>query len=307
MKIYSCIKDFNPVKNAIVTIGTFDGVHLGHQAVFNQMKAEAKKRNGETVVVTFYPHPRIVLGLDSANLKFIKTQEKKIQCIERAGIDHLIIVEFTKEFAKTSSEVFIKELIIDKIKPKVLIIGYDHQFGKDREGSFKQLMELSTQHNFIVRKIEEQDVEGVTISSTIIRNLLNQGEITEANRLLGHEYSITGIVVRGQSIGHNLGFPTANIEVEDEYKLIAAVGVYACRVYYGNKEYKGMSNIGHRPTIDHGDLTIEVNIFDFNKPIYGEEITITFVQRMRDEHKFENIEALKEQLAKDKIEALRIL
>jgi len=312
LKIYNCIKDFKPVNNAVVTIGTFDGVHLGHQAVFNQMKVEATKISGETVVVTFYPHPRIVLEQENSNLKFIKTQEKKIQHIEKAGINHLIIVEFTKEFAKTTSEVFIKNLIIDIIHPKILIIGYDHQFGNNREGSFELLNRLGKQSGFDVKQVDAKNIGKTTISSTKIRDLLIQGDITVANKLLGHEYSITGKVVRGQSIGHNIGFPTANIEVSDEYKLIAAVGVYACRVHYMDETYKGMANIGFRPTIDKVNIlnvwiTIEVNIFDFNKVIYGKDITISFVKRMRDEHKFENIEALKTQLALDKINTLKIL
>lgn len=307
MKIYNCIKDFQPVINPVVTIGTFDGVHLGHQAVFEQMRVEAKRVKGETVVITFHPHPRIILGLDSSNLKFVKTEKKKIEHIAKAGIDNLIIIEFTKEFASISSEQFIKDLLVDYIHPKVLIIGYDHQFGNNREGSIELLTSMGNQYGFIVKKVESQDVGDITISSTKIRNLLNQGDIAGANKLLGHEYSITGKVVTGKSIGHNLGFPTANIEVADEYKLIAAVGVYACRVHFHGITYKGMSNIGFRPTIEQGDLTIEVNIFDFDKDIYGKEITISFVKRMRDEHKFENIEALKTQLAKDKIQALIIL
>lgn len=307
MKIYNCIKDFQPVINPVVTIGTFDGVHLGHQAVFEQMRVEAKRVKGETVVITFHPHPRIILGLDSSNLKFVKTEKKKIEHIAKAGIDNLIIIEFTKEFASISSEQFIKDLLVDYIHPKVLIIGYDHQFGNNREGSIELLTSMGNQYGFIVKKVESQDIGDITISSTKIRNLLNQGDIAGANKLLGHEYSITGKVVTGKSIGHNLGFPTANIEVADEYKLIAAVGVYACRVHFHGITYKGMSNIGFRPTIEQGDLTIEVNIFDFDKDIYGKEITISFVKRMRDEHKFENIEALKTQLAKDKIQALIIL
>lgn len=307
MKIYNCIKDFQPVINPVVTIGTFDGVHLGHQAVFEQMRVEAKRVKGETVVITFHPHPRIILGLDSSNLKFVKTEKKKIEHIAKAGIDNLIIIEFTKEFASISSEQFIKDLLVDHIHPKVLIIGYDHQFGNNREGSIELLTSMGNQYGFIVKKVESQDIGDITISSTKIRNLLNQGDIAGANKLLGHEYSITGKVVTGKSIGHDLGFPTANIEVADEYKLIAAVGVYACRVHFHGITYKGMSNIGFRPTIEQGDLTIEVNIFDFDKDIYGKEITISFVKRMRDEHKFENIEALKTQLAKDKIQALIIL
>jgi len=307
LKTYNCIKDFKSNKNTVVTIGAFDGVHLGHQAIFKQMRNEAKKINGETVVITFSPHPRIVLGIDTDNLKFIKTEKNKLQCIEKAGIDHLIIINFTKEFASIPSDIFIKDYIVDIIHPKVFIIGYDNHFGNNREGSIDILKTLSNQFGFIVKKVDAVKINDTTASSTEIRNQLTQGNITEANRLLGHEYSITGKVVRGQSIGHNIGFPTANIEVADEYKLIAAVGVYACRVHCLDKIYMGMSNIGFRPTIDNGGLTIEVNIFDFNKVIYGKEITISFVKRMRNERKFINIEALKTQLALDKIEALRIL
>jgi riboflavin kinase/FMN adenylyltransferase len=306
MKISNCLREFEPVPNAVVTVGTFDGVHLGHRAIFDKMKAKAKEIGGETVVITFYPHPRIVLGLDSENLKFINTQEKKINRIEDAGIDHLIIIPFNKEFASLSSEEFIR-LILDKINPKVVVIGYDHHFGKGREGSFELLSEIGKKEGFEVIRVEALYMDGVPISSTKIRDLLKAGKVALANKYLGYEYSITGKVVRGQSIGHILGFPTANIEVADEYKLIAAVGVYACRVEYMGRVYKGMSNIGYRPTIDHGDLTIEVNIFDFNQQIYGEQITITFVDRLRDEKKFKDREALKAQLTKDRETALKIL
>ncbi|MCF6172134.1 MAG: bifunctional riboflavin kinase/FAD synthetase [Bacteroidales bacterium] len=307
MKIYNCIKDFKPVPNPVVTIGTFDGVHLGHQAVFDQMKREAKKIKGETVVITFFPHPRIVLGLNSKNLKFINTQEKKINRIEAAGIDHLVIVSFTKQFAGLSSEDFLRDLVIGKIKPAKVIIGYDHHFGKNREGSFELLLKMGNDFGFEVDEVEARLAGGTTVSSTKIRKLLEAGEVCQANELLGYEYSITGKVVKGKSIGRKLGFPTANIEIADEYKLIAADGVYACRVYWMGNAYKGMSNIGFRPTIDHGELTIEVNIFDFNQTIYGEEITISFVERMRDEKKFESLEALTAQLVKDKKAALELL
>lgn len=303
MKIYKCIKDFKPVKNAVVTIGTFDGVHLGHQAVFNQMKEEAKKINGETVVITFFPHPRIVLGNDNKDIKFIKTETNKIHHIEKAGIDHLIIVEFTKEFAASTSEDFVKDMIMKYIDPKVVIIGYDHHFGKKREGSFDRLTELGEQYGFKVVRVDVINNDNVTVSSTKIRTLLCEGSIAEANRLLGHEYSITGKVVSGQSMGRNMGFPTANIEVADEYKLIAAIGVYACHVQINDDTYLGMSNIGYRPTVDKSKdaaISIEVNVFDFNRDIYGSEITISFVKRIRDEKKFENIEALINQLVKDK-------
>lgn len=307
MKIYNCIKDFLPVDNAIVTIGTFDGVHHGHQAIFNKMREDAKKIKGYTVVITFYPHPRIVLGLDSTNLRFINTQEKKINRIEESGIDFLVIVPFTKDFASLSSEEFITDFVVEKVNPIKIITGYDHHFGKDREGGFELLSKMGEKHGFEVEKVEAQIVNDLKVSSTRVRKLLEAGKVKAANSFLGYEYSITGKVVKGQSIGRDMGFPTANIEVSDEYKLIAAVGVYACRVEYMGKFYKGMSNIGFRPTIDHGDLTIEVNIFEFDQQIYGEEITIYFVDRMRDEHKFKNIKALQKQLVKDREQALKIL
>lgn len=307
MKIYNCIKDFQPIDNAIVTIGTFDGVHLGHQAIFNKMKEDARKVKGYTVVITFYPHPRIVLGLDSSNLKFINTQERKINRIEEAGIDFLVIVPFTKEFASLTSEEFITDFVVEKVKPVKIVTGYDHHFGKDREGGYELLKEMGETHGFEVEEVQARIVNDVKVSSTRIRKLLEAGKVKAANTFLGYEYSITGKVVKGQSLGRDMGFPTANIEVSDEYKLIAAVGVYACRVEYMGKYYKGMSNIGFRPTIDRGELTIEVNIFDFDQLIYNDEITIYFVDRMRDEHKFKNIEALKEQLVKDREETLRIL
>lgn len=307
MKIYNCIKDFQPVENTIVTIGTFDGVHLGHQAIFDKMKEDARKINGHTVVITFYPHPRIVLGLDSEQLRFINTQEKKINRIEEAGIDSLIIVQFTKEFAALSSEAFITDFVIEKVNPVKIITGYDHHFGKNRRGGYELLSEMGREYGFSVEKVEARYVNDTKVSSTRIRKLLEAGKVKAANTFLGYEYSITGKVVKGHSLGRDMGFPTANIEVSDEYKLIAAVGVYACRVEYLGKKYKGMSNIGYRPTINEGDLTIEVNIFDFDQQIYNEEITIYFVVRMRDEQKFENINALKEQLVKDREHALKIL
>jgi riboflavin kinase/FMN adenylyltransferase len=307
VKIYNCIKDFKTVKNAVVTVGTFDGVHMGHQAIFNIMKQEAETIDGETVVITFYPHPRIVLGLDSEYLKFINTQEKKINRLEESGIDHLIIVSFNKEFAGISSEEFINDLVVEKIHPKIVVTGFDHHFGKDRGGSFDMLSKIGEEKGFKVIKVEAQYVNDVPVSSTKIRKLLNSGAVLAANNFLGYEYSITGKVVKGKSIGRNIGFPTANIEVADEYKLIAAVGVYACRVTYMGKLYKGMCNIGYRPTVDHGDLTIEVHIFDFDQQIYGEEITIIFVDRMRDERKFDSLTELSQQLKRDKENTLKIL
>ncbi len=307
MEIINCIKNFKSVPNAIVTIGTFDGVHLGHRAVFDKMKTDAKTIGGKTVVLTFYPHPRLILNKDIKNLKFINTQAKKIERLKAAGIDYLIIIPFTKEFAELSSEQFLKQYIVDIIKPVKMVIGYDHHFGKNRRGSFDLLLNLGYEYNFAVEKVSPLIIDGITISSTKIRNLLKEGKVSEANDLLGYEYSITGKVVRGNGIGRTIGYPTANISIKDEYKLIAANGVYACRVETEGKIFSGMGNIGTRPTIDHGELTIEVNIFDFDKKIYDEEITIFFVTRLRNERKFSNLETLKGQLASDKKHTIELL
>jgi riboflavin kinase/FMN adenylyltransferase len=301
VKIYQCIRDFEAVAHPIVTIGTFDGVHLGHQAIFSKMKEEAGRTGGETIVITFFPHPRLVLYQDSVNLKFINTREKKIERLEKIGIDHLIIIPFTKEFARNSSEQFVTDYVVKYVHPAKVIIGYDHHFGKNREGNFQLLERLKQKLGYEVEEVPPFYVDGAPVSSTRIRDLLHDGNVKEANRMLGYEYAITGKVVRGQRIGHKIGFPTANLEIPNEYKLITANGVYVCRVLLGNRILKGMGNIGVRPTIDHGDLTIEVHIFDFDEDIYDEKITIQFVDRLRDEKKFENLEALKAQLAKDKV------
>lgn len=307
MKVYHNIEDFKGVENPIVTIGTFDGVHVGHQKIISRMKELAQKLNGETVLITFYPHPRLVIHPDSKNLKFINTQERKIKLIEKTGVDHLIVIKFTHEFSKLTSSNFIQKYLVEQIKTRKLIIGYDHHFGKNRLGDFKTLYDLGHQFGFDVEKIPAQDVENIAVSSTKIRKALEAGKIKKANLLLGYEYSITGIVVEGQKIGRKIGFPTANIEQADEYKLITANGVYACRVEYEGKIFKGMGNIGVRPTVNNSDLTIEVNIFDFDKEIYDEEITIYFIDRIRDEVKFDNLDGLKEQLGKDEIEVRELL
>ena len=307
MKIYHHIDEFKGVDYPVVTIGTFDGVHIGHQEIISRMKTIAEKNNGETVLFTFYPHPRLVIHPDSKHLKFINTQKRKIDLLEKTGIDHLIIIEFTREFSKITSCKFIREYISEKVKAKKLVIGYDHHFGKNRLGDFETLYDLGNELGFEVEKIAAQDVENIAVSSTKIRKALNEGKIRKANSLLGYEYSITGTVVVGNKIGRTIGFPTANIDLQDEYKLITANGVYACRVDYDGKTYLGMGNVGVRTTVNHSKLTIEVNIFDFDKDIYDETITIYFVDRIRDEIKFDSLQALGGQLSKDKITVLSIL
>jgi len=309
MKIYRNILETRNIPNAVVTIGTFDGVHLGHQAIFNKMKSLAKSVGGETVVVTFSPHPRQVLNIDSSNLRFLCTSEEKLQKFEEFGIDNVVIINFTKEFSRTPSEVFIKDYIIDHIHPAYIVVGYDHHFGKNRMGDFDLLNKLMKQYNFKVERIAAQDVENIAISSTKIRNALAVGNVKSANRLLGYNYSVTAEVVVGNKIGRTMGFPTANLELPREYMLIKG-GVYACLVEYDGTTYKAMANIGHRPTIgDRGEdqPIIEVNLFGFDGDLYGKHICVHFIDRIRDEEKFNGLEALKAQLEQDREKVKAIL
>lgn len=307
MKIYYNTEDFKKVANAVVTIGTFDGVHRGHQEILRNMVKRAHEIGGESVVVTFYPHPRQVLSNDSS-IRFISTQEEKIRHLEALGIDNLIIIKFTKEFAAISSEDFIKDYLVKNIQPAVLIIGYDHHFGKGRTGDFGMLYELGRQYHFNVERIEEQDVENVAVSSTKIRHFLAYGDIRHANMLLGYEYSYTGQVVHGQRVGHEMGYPTANIRVAKEFQLIEKPGVYATFADVDGQSFPSMTYIGKRPTLnDNRPQSIETHIIGFDKDLYGKEIKIRFVDFVRDDEKFDNFEALKRQIGIDEQRIINIL
>ena len=310
MKVFNNIAQVRNISNAVVTIGTFDGVHIGHQAIFKKMKELAQSVDGQTVVVTFSPHPRQVLNIDSSNLRFICTEEEKLKRFEQFGIDNVVVIKFTKEFARTPSDEFIKDFIIERIKPSYIVVGYDHHFGKNRMGDFELLSKLGQQFNFKVERVEAQDVDEVAVSSTKIRHALAIGDVATANRLLGYPYSVTAEVVRGNMIGRTIGFPTANLELQKEYRLINNAGVYTCLVDYNGLTYKAMANIGKRPTIgdrDDDNFIIEVNIFDFDQDIYGQHITVRFLDRIRDEVKFTGLEALKAQLNQDRERAKKML
>jgi len=259
------------------------------------------------VVVTFDSHPRLVLHPDDTSIRLINVNSRKFERLAAANIDHLIVLPFTTDFAQMPWDKFIGEIIVGQIAAKHLVVGYDHRFGNNREGSREKMQELARQHGFGVEEVEEFLIDGIEVSSTRIRKALNDGNITEANRLLGYEYSITGKVVRGNRIGHQLGFPTANIVTDDRYKLIAANGVYASRVEWNGVLYGGMSNIGIRPTINDNKFAVEVNIFDFDQEIYDECLTVYFVERLRDEIKFDSLEALKAQIKADDARIRQIL
>ena len=298
------------IKNAVVTIGTFDGVHLGHQAIFKEMHRLAREVGGETVVVTFHPHPRQVLSIGTEKLRFICSQEEKLQKFEESDIDNVVIIPFTKEFASTPSDEFIKNYIIDCLHPAVIVVGYDHHFGKNRMGDFEMLNNLGQQYGFRTVQVEAKYIDGVAVSSTKIRNFLWVGNVKAANELLGYPYSVTGTVVLGNQIGRTLGFPTANLDIANEFFMINNPGVYACQTVIDGKTYNAMANTGFRPTIgdrEEGDFIIEVNIFDFDGDLYGKRLKVWFIDRIRAEEKFNGLKALKAQLEKDREEARKLL
>lgn len=307
MKIYHGIEDFTRLKCAIVTSGTFDGVHIGHQKILQRLQETAVKTDGETVVITFWPHPRLVLNPLDTHLKLLSTFEEKAECLREYGVQHLLRIPFTKEFSQLSSNDFIRKVLVDTIGTNKLVIGYDHHFGKNREGSFEQLKENGPQYGFDVEEIPRQDVDHVAVSSTKIRAALEDGDVEAAAHLLGRPYSLSGRVIMGDRIGRTLGYPTANLEIDSAHKLVPADGIYAVRVLHGHQIHKGMLYIGTRPTIDGVKRNIEVHLFDFARDIYGETLTVYFYHRTRGDVRFENLEQLKEQLHRDKEETLKAL
>jgi riboflavin kinase/FMN adenylyltransferase len=307
MKVYTNIEDFKNVKNPVVTTGMFDGVHIGHQKIINRIREIAKEKNGETVLLTFYPHPRMVLFPDDNDLELINTQQEKIQLLEKYGIDHLIIYPFTKDFSRLSSIEFVRNILVNKINTRWLVIGYNHHFGRNREGSFEHLKEYGPTYGFDVEEIPAQDIDSIEVSSTKIRNALKCGDVKLAASYLGHYYSLNGSVQQGLQLGRQLGYPTANIAIDDKHKLIPSDGIYTVKIKHNGEVYGGMLSVGNNPTVENKGRSIEVNIFNFNKSIYNEEIAVYFIDRLRDEVKFNNLEELKVQLKQDEENSLTIL
>ncbi|MDD5571703.1 MAG: bifunctional riboflavin kinase/FAD synthetase [Bacteroidales bacterium] len=307
MKIFNNIEKFPDFKNPVITVGTFDGVHRGHQKIIEMLKSSAKELKGESVVITFEPHPRLALYLAGREIELLSTKDEKLGLLEKYGIQNTIIFDFTTEFAKMKYDEFIKEILIEKIKAKKLVVGFNHHFGFNREGNFEFLTQLSKTYNFGIEKAEQVDVNGVSVSSSKVREALLSGDIKLANDYLGYDYILTGKVVGGNKLGRNIGFPTANIQIEEASKLIPKNGVYAVVIEFDKKLFKGMLNVGIRPTFNFNMRTIEVNIFDFEDDIYNKQIKISFKERIRDEMKFLTIDALKEQINSDKIKCKNIL
>jgi len=301
VKVYRNIEEFSRLDNAIVTTGTFAGVHYGHQKIISRLEELAKQHNGESVIITFFPHPRLVLFPEDNDLKLINTLDEKIELLEKSGIDHLLIIPFTKEFSRLSSLEFIQQILVDKIGTKKLVIGYDHHFGKNREGSFEHLKHYSTEYGFEVEEIPEQDINDVAVSSTKIRNAILEGDVSVANKYLGYNFSLRGLVKKGDQIGRTLGFPTANISLAESYKIIPADGIYAVNVFIQDRKLQGMLYIGDRPTVQGKSKVIEVNIFDFSEDVYDQLIKVEFLQYIRGDKYFNSLEELKVALAKDEL------
>jgi riboflavin kinase/FMN adenylyltransferase len=304
--------DYLPVfRNAVITIGTFDGVHTGHRQIFMQMKSAAADINGETVIITFHPHPRKIVKGRPGTVQLLTTMDERISLLEGIGINHLVIVPFTGEFAEMDAETYVNNFLIRKFNPHTIIIGYDHRFGKGRSGDYKLLESLAAGYGIIVREIPEKLLNDAIISSTFIRDSLLNGEVDKAASFLGYTYFVEATVVHGQKRGRTIGYPTANLEINDSEKLVPADGVYAVKVLVkngGNAEYyNGMLNIGFRPTVDGTRKVIEVNLFDFAGDLYDKKIKVYFHRYIRGEIKFAGIDQLKAQLNIDKVEALNIL
>ena len=309
LKVYHKIEDFKQVKNLVATVGTFDGVHVGHQEIIGKLKEVAKQTDGETLLLTFFPHPRMVLFPDDDSLKLINTLKEKTELLASFGLDHLIILPFSVEFSRITPTEYIRDLLIRDIGIKTLVIGYNHQFGRNRKGNFELLEELSPVYGFDVLEITAQEINEIKVSSTKIRRAIESGDISTANDYLKYNFSLSGIVVEGDQIGRKIGFPTANIKVLEKHKLLPGNGVYAVHVTFKNHQYKGMLNIGSRPTInnDADRSSIEVHLFDMNEEFYDETIHVEFSTKLRDEIKFVNLDELKIQLHKDKEYALLVL
>lgn len=308
MQVHRNIEELPAFRNAVITIGTFDGVHMGHRQVIQKLKEEAAAINGEAVIVTFHPHPRKIVSSAILGIRLINTLEEKISLLKQIGVDHLVIVPFTEAFANQSAEDYIKDFLVANFKPHTIIIGYDHRFGRDRQGDYLLLEERSAIYNYSLKEIPKHILDNISISSTNIREDILHNRIETANKLLGYEFFFSGEVVHGDKLGRQLGYPTANLKIHNEEKILPGNGIYA--VYgelEGSQRYKGMMSIGFRPTVDGKKRVIEVNLFDFNEQIYGRELRVYVKKYLREEVKFESLEKLVQQIDRDKEESLKIL
>lgn len=308
MQVYRDFEDLKRDDSTVISIGTFDGVHCAHRQILNKVLELSKENKSRSFIVTFHPHPQEVLKSKTPDIKLLTTTEEKLNLLEEIGIENVLVINFTEEFSKTQARDFYKNIIYSRIGAQDLVVGYDHMFGRNREGDFNTLTELGSEFKFRVHRVEEIDVDGIKVSSTNVRHALAEGNVEEANKLLGHKYGFEGLVVVGDKNGREFGFPTANVEPSAPNKLIPGDGVYCVKVSVGKDVFYGMMNIGFRPTTTEGIRKVmEINIFEFDKDIYGEKIYINFLTRLRSEIKFASKEELIEQLHKDKEQSLNYL
>ena len=303
MKLFHSINDFRSTKKTILTLGTFDGVHIGHKKILERITQNTENGKYESLVLTFFPHPRMVLQ-DQSEIRLLNTITEKTKLLEQTGIENLIIHPFDENFSRLTAEEFVHSILVDQFHIQKIIIGYDHRFGRNRTANIDNLIAFGEQYGFEVEQISAQEIQDVSVSSTKIRNALQEGNMALANDYLGYSYFFTGEVVRGKQLGRTIGFPTANIKIDEDYKLIPKTGVYVVKAIVEQKEVFGMMNIGFNPTVDGQKQTIEVHLFDFDDTIYGKKIEVSMLQYLREEQKFGSVEQLKEQLNQDKIAAL---
>lgn len=305
MNIYTHNSNY-PKQKSVITIGTFDGVHIGHRKILEKITHSAKDLNCESIVLTFFPHPRMVLQ-ENSSIKLLNTMEEKGKLLQKIGIDNLIIHPFDKEFSQLSAEEFVKKVLVEQLQIQKIIIGYDHRFGRNRTADINDLIVFGEKYDFEVEQISAQEIDDIAISSTKIRTALAEGTISLANEYLGYNYFFSGTVIKGNQLGRTIGFPTANIQIKEDYKLIPKNGVYIVKSYLQEELIYGMMNIGNRPTVNGTNQTIEVHFLNFNEDLYGQEITIEFLEFIRDEQKFDSLDALKNQIQKDKEYCIKYL
>jgi riboflavin kinase/FMN adenylyltransferase len=307
MKVHYAIDQLPAFTNAVITIGTFDGVHCGHQQIINTLKEAAVKAGGESIIITFHPHPRKVVSSAVTGIRLINTLTERIELIEQTGIDHLVVVPFTEYFANQTAEEYISDFLVDKFHPHTIIIGYDHRFGKERSGDYKLMEDKADEHQYQLMEIPVHLLNSIKVSSSNIREAILHSHIEDANKLLGYNFFFEGEVVHGDKIGRTLGYPTANLKSTDEEKIVLGDGIYAVYVGVDGTRYKAMMSIGFRPTVNGKKRVVEVNIFDFEKEIYGKIIRVYVVKYLRSEVKFNGLDALTLQLHKDKEDSLAVL
>lgn len=306
LKVFSSISEFNYTKKTIVTIGTFDGVHIGHQKIIEKLIQETKNSNCESLILTFFPHPRMILHKKSP-IKLLNTISEKSSLLEKMGLENLIIHPFDKEFSNLSAEDFVKTILVDSLNIKKIIIGYDHRFGKNRDANIEDLIAFGRKYSFEVEQISAQEIDSVSVSSTKIRDAIANGTMAVANEYLGYDYLLSGKIIKGKQLGSTIGFPTANIKIEENYKLIPKNGVYVVKSHLQGKTVFGIMNIGFNPTVNGEYLSIEVHFLDFNADLYNTQISVSVIARIRDEEKFTSLDLLKTQIQKDKNYAISII